>query len=95
MSGLAVAVIEGEESRIRETFRGEGRRGKGRQKNRSRSQGIGESNVDSWTEGSQEVGTPEQRDTGILGQSYFGTEEDLLGKGNLVDVVLCGHLGLP
>ena len=44
--------------------------------------------MDSWTEGSQEVETPEQRDTGILGQSYFGTQEDLLGKGNLVGVVL-------
>ena len=32
MSGLAVAVIEGEESRIRETFRGEGEKRKGETK---------------------------------------------------------------
>ena len=32
MSGLAVAVIEGEESGIRETFRGEGEKRKGETK---------------------------------------------------------------
>ena len=61
MSVLAVAVIEGEESRIRETVQGEKREDK---RTEAAVRGI----VDSWTEGSQEVGTPEQRDTGILGQ---------------------------
>ena len=64
MSGLAVAVIEGEESRIRETVRGEGEQRKGDKRTEATVRGI----VDSWTEGSQEVGTPEQRDTRILGQ---------------------------
>ena len=67
MSRLAVAVIEGEESRIRESrWRRDQEGGEEWDKRREAAvRGI----VDSWTEGeSQEVGTPEQRDTGIVGQ---------------------------
>ena len=42
MSGLAVAVIEGEESGIRETFRGEGEKRKGETKEQKpQSGGLG------------------------------------------------------
>ena len=77
MSRLAVAVIEGEESRIRETVwgeveqrRDEKRRGReeGEEWDKRREAAV-TGIVDSWTQGeSQDVGTPEQRDTRIVGQ---------------------------
>ena len=48
-------------------FEGRGSRGEKR-KGDKRTEATVRGIVDSWTEGSQEVGTPEQRDTGILGQ---------------------------